>query len=79
MFELLPSSIRPPLSDCYAYFLCLVPHCDVAQELLRPGGETQLEGEAEHSVDMPQEIQSSGDLCFDLKHNPHFQGGRKLT
>lgn len=44
-----------------------VPHSDVSHELLGSGGQTQVEGEAEHTVHVPQEVQSSRDLTLDLQ------------
>lgn len=53
------------------YLLCLVPHIHVPQELLGPGGQVELEGEAEHFVNGAQEVQAALDLLLDLEGDTH--------
>ena len=49
-----------------SHLLRLVPECGVPHELLGPCGEVELEGEAKHAIDVPQEIQTAFDLARDL-------------
>lgn len=51
---------------CPVYLLSLVPNVGVSQEFLRPGGEVELEREAEDFVHGSQEVQAALDLFFNL-------------
>lgn len=51
---------------CPVYLLSLVPNVGVSQEFLWPGGEVELEREAEDFVHGSQEVQAALDLFFNL-------------
>ena len=44
----------------------LVPLLHLSEELLRPGGKTQLEGESKDGVDAAKEVETSSHLFLDL-------------
>lgn len=53
-------------SPSLSHLLGTVPGLGVPQESRGPGGQGQAEGEAQHSVDCPDEIQAGVDLALQL-------------
>lgn len=48
------------------YNLCLVPCLNVTKEVVRTGGELELEIEAKEAVNVLHEVKERGDLVFNL-------------
>jgi len=59
----------------YTYRFCFVPEFCISDELLWPGRQSQLVGEAKNVINMPQEVQTSSYLVRNLD----VQRGEKNT